>query len=384
MQSNSHRVWADINLDNLVHNYQAVQSKVAGVPLMCVVKANAYGHGAPQIAQALAAQGASYFAVATPQEALQLRRHGIAQPILLLGAVNLGWVSQLNKANITLTVTSLQEAKALAAILRNKKQTIHVKLDTGMSRLGVALPDAVEQLTQIAAISCFNLEGIFTHLAAADDPARQNFTNSQIQAFLQVVQALQANGVHIPVVHCANSAASIAWPSAHLDMVRPGIALYGSNPCPAGQVNLRPVMRLRSRIVQLHQIQAGQSVSYGCTWVAPRPTLVATVAAGYADGLPRVVSGRAEMLVKGKRAQQVGRICMDMCMLDVTDIPEVQVGDEVTLIGRDGEEEITADEMAGLVGTISYEIFCGIGSRVPRMYWKNGEIIQQVCYIDEL
>lgn len=384
MYSNNHRVWAQVNLDNLVHNYKTIQACVKASEVACVIKADAYGHGAPQVARALCGAGAKRFAVATPEEALQLRRHGIEQPILLLGVAAPGRVLEMNENNIILTVASKGHAAAYAAVLQGKKQAIHVKINTGMNRLGVDAAQAASEILDITAYPCFALEGVFTHLAAADVVGEDEFTACQIAALIEITNQLKHRGVHIPLVHCANSAGIIAHPEAYLDMVRPGIMMYGSNPCAQVPVDLRPVMQVQAAIVQLHHVKKGESVSYGRTWYAGRDTVVATVAAGYADGLQRGLSSKMEMLVRGRRVAQIGRICMDMCMVDVTDVPGVAQGDIATIIGRDGGQQITADDVAALAGTISYEILCGIGRRVPRMYTGQGQAEEEICYVDKL
>lgn len=398
----AHMHWAEIDLDALVHNFGLARNAAHGREVMCVVKADAYGHGAVPVARALARAGAAYFAVATPEEALQLRRHGVTGRVLVLGLVSPRRVAELHRNNVELAVGSLACAKAYAAARAADCASplkVHIKLDTGLARLGLGTgAAALEEALAIAALPGIEAAGLFTHFAVADDPSEDAYTEAQMQLFTNAAAALEARGFAPPLLHCANSPGLMAHPTGWGNAVRPGIMLYGVNPCqtdpqgvkeygllpPPAALPLRPVLSLRARIAQLHRIPAGQTVSYGRTWAAPEETLVATIALGYADGLLRTLSGHTEMLLHGRRVPQVGRIAMDMCMLDVSGVPEAQEGDVVTIIGRDGQEEISAGEVATRVGTIPYEILCAIGLRVPRIYMENGLAAQEVCYPDLL
>lgn len=378
------RAWAEIDLDNLVHNYKQVQSRVGHRQVMCVIKADAYGHGAPHVAKAFAAAGATRFAVATPEEALQLRRHGIEGNVLLLGAPAAEALPRLQKQEITVTLNSLENAQEYAKVLNGCKMKAHIKVDTGMSRQGVTSQKLLEEVRAIAQYPCFDIEGLYTHLAAADDPAAREFTQGQIAMAMELAKQLKQDGLGIPLLHIANSAGILAYPDAYADMVRPGIVLYGSNPCNNILADIRPGLSLYTRVVQVRRVPKGQSVGYGRAWVAPKDTLVAVLGIGYADGVMRGLSGKMHVLLGGVRVPQVGRICMDLCMVDVTNAPGVQRGDVATLIGRQGEETITADEVAAQVGTISYEVFCAVGRRLPRVYVQNGKVTEDVCYVERL
>lgn len=383
------RAWAEIDLDALAYNFKQVQNQVGAREVYAVIKADAYGHGAPQAAKALAGAGATRFAVATAQEALQLRRHGFAQPILLLGATSSQWAVALARENITLAVPDFATAQGYAAALtaQNLAAKIHIKCDTGMGRLGFdggSMDAAAALIVEVAALPCFEVEGLFTHFAVADEREGTEYTARQFQRFCQLADLLQDKGLRLPLTHCANSAAIIAHPDKWRQAVRPGIMLYGSNPCEQMGFDLKPVMTLRTRIAQLKTVKKGQTISYGRTWTAPRDTLVATLTIGYADGLLRNLSGKLEMIVDGHKAPQIGRICMDMCMLDVTGVPGVQVGDAATIFGQDGGQSISADAVADAAGTISYEIFCAVGRRVPRFYKQDGVFTREICYVDQL
>lgn len=380
------RTWAEINLENIVHNYQQAKERAGDKRVICVIKADAYGHGAVPVATALSEAGVDFFAVATAEEALQLRRHGIAGEILLLGTAMASAIAELSENDLHLTVGSETIADSYAKILGSGeyKQKIHIKLNSGMDRQGIPLDQAVEQILRISKRKCFVIEGIYTHLAAADDKGEDAFTQEQYSKTLAVVQELRDHGLNIPLFHIANSAGIIAHPYMDADAVRPGIMLYGSNPCADEEVDLKPTMSLHTRISNLLLVKKGESVSYGRTWVAPRDSLIAVLGIGYADGLLRCLSGKLPVLVKGQCVKQVGRICMDMCMIDVTDVPGVKIGDTATIIGKMGENEITADLLADLAETISYEIFCAVGKRVPRIYHQKGKKPVGVCYLDSI
>lgn len=302
---------------------------------------------------------------------------------MLLGAVPARWAPRLARQNVTMAVPTLADAKAYAAQLKGGKLRVHIKVDTGMRRLGLWVEDAVEQALAIATLPGLEVEGIFTHFCAADDAAEDDFTALQLARFLKVCDALAERGLRIPLRHCANSAGIIAHPASHLDMVRPGIMLYGSNPRDGADFPLKAPMSLRSRIVQVKAVEKGESVGYGRTWHAPGRATMATVGVGYADGLLRNLSNKIDMLVCGRRVPQRGRICMDMCMLELGDIPAA-AGGVATLIGADGEARLTADEMAAACGTISYEVFCAVGRRVPRLYVQGGRLVDETCYLDQL
>ncbi|MDR2648552.1 MAG: alanine racemase [Clostridiales bacterium] len=378
------RVWAEINLDNIIFNYAQARKLARDSEMLCVIKADAYGHGAPQIAKALSGAGADRFAVATAEEALQLRRYGFNQMILILGAVDPESVRLLALNNIQVTINGLEAAEAYAKKLGAQRIGAHIKYDSGMSRMGLLSGDAVEHTLRIAKMLCFSIEGAFTHLAAADTEAERQFTAEQIARFNNITAELASRGFKPSLRHFANSAGIISSPAPLMDMARPGIMLYGYNPCDSARAVLKPALSLYTNIVQIKTLPPGESVSYGRVWRSEGSSVIATAAVGYADGLFRALSGKTHMLVHGRKARQVGRICMDMCMLDVTDIQNVKVGDTAVIIGADGGESITADDIAETAGTISYEILCGVGRRVPRAYIKDNRVVEDICYVNIL
>jgi alanine racemase len=352
---------------------------------MAVVKADGYGHGALEVARTALANGAEWLGAARLAEGVALRRAGIDAPILVFGFTPPEAAGALADFDLRQSVYALPAAAAYseAALSRGRPIRLHLKVDTGMGRLGV-VPAALsghgaggpagEELLRtaaaIAALPGIELEGIFTHFAAADS-ADRSFAESQLALFLEVVAALKNQGIEFAIRHAANSAGLIAMPQAHLDLVRPGIALYGLRPSAEidlGALTLRPAMALKTRIIHLKQVPAGTPISYGMTYRTPAPTRIATVPAGYADGYRRQLSSRGVMLAGGRRVPVVGRVCMDLTMLDVGAVPDVGVGDEVVIFGRQGRETISADEIAAALGTINYEIVCGLTARVPRVY----------------
>jgi alanine racemase len=333
---------------------------------MAVVKANAYGHGAVAVSRAAVDAGADYLAVANLKEALELREAGIVSPILILTESPTSVVDDIIQYDLSQTIYSFAEARALSDEAQRRKKTVrmHVKIDTGMGRVGVAPSEAVAFITKVSSLPGIGLEGVFTHFAKAEDP-HDSFTRDQFTKFQQV--AAKAN--NIPIKHSANSAAVLFHPETHLDMVRVGLMMYGLYPAGSSRrmINLRPALSFKSRVTYLKRIPAGSAVSYGCTYVAPRETTIATIPVGYADGFSRRLSNRGQVIVRGKRYTVVGRVTMDLIMVDVGDA-RVEVGDEVVLIGEQNGQAISADEVAGLEETIAYEVICGIGKRVPRIY----------------
>jgi alanine racemase len=368
--------WAEIDLDALAANFQAVRERVgAGVKVMAVVKADAYGHGATRCAQRLAREGADWFGVALPEEGIELRRAGIEQPILSLGGCWPGQESACIQQAIVPVVYRVETAEALnrAAEAAGVRADIHVKIDTGMGRLGVRYDEAREFVAALRRFKNLRLDGAMTHFAAADDAARESFTNEQVKRFNNAVEMIRELGFQPTYQDMANSAATFAHPSAWGNMVRPGGVLYGlwrdvlpqqlSEP-----PRLRPVMAVRSRIALLKRVRQGETLGYGCTFVASRETLVATLPIGYNDGYVRALSNRGRVIVRGVYAPVIGRVSMDLTLIDVTDVAQAAVGDRVTLLGEDGSLAIPAEEIAKTAGTLSYEITCGISRRVPRRY----------------
>ena len=374
MDQATKRTWAEISLPNLEHNYRALRGMLPrGCRFLGVVKANAYGHGAVPVAKKLEELGVEYLAVACLDEAVELRRAGITAPILLLGPTPVEFAGELLQYDLTQSVQDLPAARALseAAVKADKPLKIHIKVDTGMSRLGFLCDEehvnmSVEEIVKACSLPGLEAEGIFTHFANADGD--ESYTMRQLTRFLDVVDKLRARGVELKIRHCAASAAVLNYPCTHLDMVRPGIALYGHYPDPSCQgldgPGLLPVMTLKTRIAAVRELRAGTCISYGCTHTLARESRLAVLPVGYADGLERLLSNRSEMLVHGQRVPVLGRVCMDMCMVDVTDLPDVKVGDEATVFGPD----LPLEEKAGAVGTIQYELLCGVAPRVPRVY----------------
>ena len=380
------RTWAEINLDALRHNVETLRAGLPGHPrFLGVVKADAYGHGAVPVARELERLGAEFLAVSNYEEAVQLRRGDVSLPILILGYTPPEYAPEEAALHIRQEVHSLEYGKALSEALRGSGHTleVHVKLDTGMSRLGFFgydHPETPEELRVLGGLPGLHIEGAFMHFAVSDTPSEEAYTQLQHRRFLS---ALAAADLHPEIVHCANSGAAIAYPAFAHDMVRPGIATYGLHPSGdlRGMADLRPMMSLRTTVAAIRDFAPGVTVSYGRTYETPAPRRIAVCPIGYADGLPRRLSGAFSLLVHGRAAPQIGRICMDMCMIDITEIPGVSVGDTVTVVGKDGDLETTWDQMADQLGTISYELVCGISKRVPRVYIRGGAVVDVLQYI---
>jgi alanine racemase len=354
-----------------------------------VVKADAYGLGAVPISRGLVDLGADYLAVSNMEEAVQLRRSYIRLPILILGYTPAFYAEDMVDMGVRQEVHSIEYAMQLAEALAGtgKRLKIHVKLDTGMSRLGFFADneETLEQVKRIAAMDCFVTEGVFTHFPVADSltEADQAETARQFGRFTNLVDEMAAAGVHFKLRHCCNSAATLLHPEYALDMVRPGIATYGISPSEdlAGRFDLRPLMSLRTTVSQIRPFEAGVSVSYGGTYVTPAPRTIAVLAIGYADGLARSLSNRVSFLLHGRQVPVVGRICMDMCMVDVTEVPEARVGDVATVFGTDGDAAIPVEDLARLTGTIPYETLCSINKRTPRFYLDGEQRTEVLQYI---
>ena len=369
------RVWAEISKDALIHNYHRIRSLASPAELIPVVKSNAYGHGAVNVVLTLEREGATRFAVATPSEALELRAAGVKSDILILGYVSPEDAVEMHRQNVTLTLLSSDHAARLAAAVHglSGKLKVHVAVDTGMSRLGFETEDAafersINAVCDIAALPQLELEGIFTHFATSEIPG-DLFALEQQRRFEVFLDALKARGVTFPVVHISNSGAILNLPDARFNAVRPGIILYGVYPDLGleDKLSLERVMSLRSRLVQVHEYQDPITVSYGRHFQSNGPIRTGTVSIGYADGLHRILSGKIEMLVRGKRAPQIGNICMDMCMIDLSEIPEAEPGDVVTVFGQDGEARIGVEELADLAETLPYELTCALSRRVGHL-----------------
>ncbi|GIV74117.1 MULTISPECIES: alanine racemase [Caldilinea] len=369
--------WIEVSRSALVNNYRLLRSRLATTTkFMAVVKANAYGHGAAETARILQGAGADAFAVATLQEALELRAAGIERPILVLGYTPASQTSLAVKHSITLTLFDLETAAAMNAIARAQAQPliVHLKVNTGMNRLGVKPPLAPQMVAALQQFEALRLEGIFTHFATADELDKRH-AEAQFRRFQQLLEELERNGLRPPLAHAANSAALLTMPHTHLDMVRPGIALYGLDP-DAEQCRLpegfRPALAWKAIVVQVSDLEPGEAVSYGREFIANRPMRIATLPVGYADGFPRKPQNWGSVLIHGRPAPILGRVCMDQCVVDVTAIETghgpVRQGDEAILIGRQGDAEISAAEAGRRVGTNNYDIVSRILARVPRLY----------------
>jgi alanine racemase len=358
-----------IDLHALTHNYAEVTRRISGRKVLAVVKAQAYGHGAIPVARHLAGLGAHMFGVALVEEGRCLRDAGITAPILVMGPVFPEQAEVMVTSDLTALVYTLPVAKALSDAAGNAGRTVpvHVKIDTGMGRIGLTPEAAAEFVPAISTLPGLFVEGLMTHFSDADLRDKK-FAALQMDRFESLMGSLDAKGITIPLRHAANSAAVLEYDRALLTMVRPGLMLYGYDPLEnRGAANVRPVLSLVTRIASLKKVPAGVPISYGRTFVTERESLIATIPIGYADGYSRGLSNRGEAIVREKRVPVAGRVCMDMTMLDVTGIPGVAAGDEVMLIGSSGNERITADDIAAKTGTIAYEVLCGISGRVPRI-----------------
>lgn len=381
------RVYARIDLDAIAYNMEQMKQRIDGqTQIMAVIKTDAYGHGAVQVAQMLEKYDYIWgFAVATLDEAVVLRVEGIQKPILVLGCIFPDQYMEMLDNEIRMNVYTEDMAKEIANMARREGKTayLHIKLDTGMGRLGFSISEeSVEAITRISKLSHVKMEGVFTHFAKADEKDK-TFTKKQIHEFEYMTEILKEKGVIFDYEHCANSAAIIDVPEAKFDMVRAGIStfgLYPSEEVDKEAVHLKPALALKSHVAFVKEIEPGTPVSYGGTFIAEKKMKIATIPVGYGDGYPRALSGVGYVLIRGKRAPILGRICMDQFMVDVTDIDGVSFGDKVTLIGRDGNEYLSVDMLGELSGRFNYEFICDLGKRIPRVYVKNGKIAEQVDY----
>jgi alanine racemase len=376
---------AEIDLSAIAHNVRAVKALVgAHCKVMAVVKANGYGLGAPWVAMAALEGGASALAVACVDEAVELRRAGYAGPVLVMGYVPPEEAEAVVRHNLSVVLHRARTAAALelaAAGLRLPEGSVpvHLKVDTGMGRYGCAPDELLPLALAVSRFPHLRIEGLMTHFADADSPDL-SFARRQLELFNRLRRQVEQSGVRFDVVHAANSAATLAFPESHLDMVRIGIMLSGHLPSPrlAGRIALRRALTVRARLARIFRVEPGHGVGYGRIWVARRPSLIGLVPVGYADGYRRALSNTGYVLVGGRRCPVVGRVSMDQMTVDLTDLPEVTEGDEVVLIGRQGGDEITVDQVADWAGTISYEILCGLPERLPRRYIYEGEAVE-VC-----
>lgn len=373
--------WVEVNLDHIEHNLQELGRHIGPeTRIMAVVKANGYGHGAVLTARTALEAGASSLAVASPEEGVELRLAGVSDPILVFGYSPPEAVPVLQKYNLTPTILDFAAAQHLSESFAGSTNPmpVHLKVDTGMGRVGVAFSEAVEVITAISRLPGLYLEGLYTHLASAEEEDTAS-TEEQLSRFDEIIEACRLRELEIPVVHAANSAAAIAFPRARYDLVRPGISIYGSYPSPFIEkygVSLIPALSFKSRIVFLKEVPAGLPIGYGATYRTKNKALIATVPVGYADGYMRSFSNAGLVLVGGREVPVVGRVCMDQIMINVSNVEEVSPGDEVVIYGVQEEARITVDKAAGITGTNSYELLCAISERVPRYYINKGNLFR--------
>jgi len=360
--------WAEVNLKNLAHNFSQIKKILSPkTKIMVCVKADAYGHGLIPVSKKLVSCGVDYLAVASIDEGIKLRKAGVKLPILILGLILKKDIGPLFEYKLTTTVCDEELARALnsKARVKGSNLNVHIKVDTGMGRIGVLHKDAHELVKKIHKMKYVNIEGIFTHFAFAD--MSSEFTSYQIGLFNDLIRNLSKEGINIPLIHSANSMGVIGYKDSHFNMVRPGLVIYGLYPRRDIKLKLKPVLSLKTRVLFVKKLPKGYGVSYGHDYVTKNDTTIVTLPIGYGDGYPRNLSNRAPVLIRGGRFKISGRICMDQIMVDVGDL-KARVGDEVVLIGSQEKNKITAEELASLCDTIPYEIVCGLGSRVPRVY----------------
>lgn len=385
------RTWAEISLNAIEHNYNVIRNKVADdTKVCCVIKADGYGHGAVELSQVYEKLGADFFAVSNIDEGIEIRKSGSKLPIVILGYTPISEAENLAEYDISQAVFSLEYAKELSekCVEEDCICKMHIKVDSGMSRIGFMCQEfprdeySIEEICEACCLPNLEVEGLFTHFCVSDEDAEgREFTNKQYENFIHVRDSLKKRGVDISVVHCSNSGAIEDYPETCCDMVRAGIILYGLAPSSklADRLDLVPAMTLKTVVAFVKEIQKGATISYGRTFTADRKMKIATVPIGYADGFIRQNAKDGYMMVNGKKAKIVGRICMDQTMLDVTDIEDVKTGDEVVVFGTGENGEPTADSLAENTGTINYETVCLVGKRVPRIYIKDGKI-ENVMY----
>ena len=382
------RTWAEVDLDAIAHNMREIRRITnENAQIMAVVKADAYGHGFMETAKTLLENGADRLAVAVLQEGKQLRSRGVDVPILILGASGPEDAEDIINFDITPNVFDYEFAKALSYTAEKKEKVtkVHIKLDTGMSRIGFVVDDGdneeiINEILKVSRLPYIEIEGIFSHFATSDESDRQ-YTLLQFERFMRVVKALEERGLHIPIKHICNSAGIMMYPEMHLDMVRPGVILYGmypSNEVDKSRLDLVPAMTLKSSITLVKEVEPGRGVSYGKEYITDSITKIATVPIGYADGYLRKIAKKGRMLVNGVKVPIIGRICMDQCMIDVTNVHNIDRGDEAIIFGHEG---ITIDDLAGWLETINYEVACVIGKRIPRIYTRNGKAVKVLNYL---
>jgi len=371
------RAWAEIYLDRLANNFKFIKKTVGKKKIMAAIKADAYGHGAIEVAKTLQELGVDMFGVASIEEGIELRLSGIRTKIVILSPVMDEQVEECIEYNLIPTISELAFFERLNKKLMHyrKPLLVHIEVDTGMTRTGFPYDKTIDALKRILSSPYIKIEGIFSHFPLADSDGA--FSREQIKKFSYLIAQLDSMKIRPKFVHLANSSGIFRYPQSHFNLVRPGISLYGLRSSPEVFYNnhFKPVMSLKSRIVNIHTVPRGTPISYGHTYHTNRESRIATLSVGYGDGYPRMLSNNADVLCYGKRAKIVGTICMDLMMIDVTDIPQAKLGDVVTLIGEDGKEEIRAEELAQKCNTIVYEITSGIGPRVARVFKNKDKIV---------
>lgn len=381
-----YRIEADINLSAIRKNIETMKGYIPkDKKLLAVIKANAYGHGAIEVANALD-DLSDYYGVACIDEGIELRKAGITKPILILGYTDASLYEDLVNYDITQTIFSYEQAKKLSKVAKHLDKTakIHIKLDTGMNRIGFKCePESIQEIKKISKLSNINVEGIFTHYYKADE-VDKSFANKQLDMYTNMVEALEQEGIHFSIRHISNSAGIMEMPNETYDMVRSGISTYGLYPSEEMDkvaCVLYPAMTLKSHITHIKMVKKGETVGYGGTYTLPEDRKIATVGVGYADGYPRALSNQGRMLVNGQFAPIVGRVCMDQTMIDVTDIKDVVVGDEVVLVGKQGENILPCEELAAMSASFNYEFVCDVNRRVPRVFFQDGKKISEKNYL---
>lgn len=381
--------WSEINLDNLTNNIRQIRQLIGPMTgIMAVVKADGYGHGAVAIARTALKSGASSLAVAFVEEAIDLRRAGIDAPIFLLGYTDPAQFTSLVEYNLTPAIFSLDTAIELSkmAVERGVSLSLHLKVDTGMGRVGLLPEEALEVVSRIIRLPGLRIEGLLTHFASAE-AEDHSYTDGQLLLFNRIIDRCREKGISFPTIHAANSAAAIKTPVARYNMIRLGIALYGCYPSPdlkKSGLELLPLLTFKSKIVMVKVVPPGSSISYGCTYRTKNEALIATIPVGYADGYSRLLSNKGKVLIRGQRVPVVGNICMDHFMADVSEIPGVRRGDEVVLYGHQGAEKIMVEEVAGLIGMTHYELLCAVDKRVPRFYFSEGRLSSVHDFLGDL
>jgi len=366
--------FVEIDLGAIRWNLEQIQRKVSPAQIMAAVKADAYGHGLTKVAELAVAHGVKHFGVARPEEGIQLRQHGITAPILVFGGFFEHSIEHLLQHNLELTLFDVLRARALSDRAKDTNQVakVHIKVDTGMGRVGVPWQQAVDFITKVQKLRNMDIVAIYTHFAASDNEDK-TFAKTQLQRFQSVIGGLEKEGIRVPLKHAANSGAILDMPASYFDMVRPGVTLYGYYPSleTSESIQLKPAMRVKSCVIATKQVPAETPISYNMTYHTKQKTEIATVSIGYGDGYNRMLSNNADVLIHGRRYPVVGRVCMDQITVDVGPESQVKVGDEVVLLGRQGDEEITIWEICNKLNTIPYEVTCWFSARMPKIFIKN-------------